>query len=59
MAMARRDTTTMTTLTNVEVDDDDTASSEATARREAEAVRIFATRQPAVENKEGGSKMDA
>ena len=59
MAMARQDTTTMTTSTDVKVDDDDTASSKAAARREAEVVRIFATRQPAGENEEGGSRMDA
>jgi hypothetical protein len=38
MAMVRRDMTTMTTLTDVEVDDDNAASSEAAARQEAEAV---------------------
>ena len=38
MAMVQREMTTMTTLTDVKVDDDDAASSEAAARREAEAV---------------------
>jgi hypothetical protein len=58
MAMARRDTTTMSTLTDVEVDNNNTASSKVAARREAEVVRIFVTQQPAVENEEGGSRMD-
>jgi hypothetical protein len=58
MVMAQRDTTTMTTSTDVEVDNDSTASSEVAARREAEVVRIFATRQPAGEIEEGGSRMD-
>ena len=40
----------MTTSTDVEVNDGNTASSEAAARREAEVVRIFATRQLAGEN---------
>ena len=46
----------MTILTEVEVDDNDTASSEAAARQEAEAVRIFVMQQPASENDEGGVK---
>ena len=40
-------------------DGDDTASREAAARREAEAVRRDATRQPAGANKEEGSRIDA
>jgi len=59
MAMVQWDTTTMTTSTDIEDDDNDTASSKATARRKAEVVRIFAMRQPAGENEEGGSRMDA
>ena len=39
-------------------DGDDTASREAAARREAEAVRRDATRQPAGANKEEGSRID-
>ena len=49
---------TMVALMDVEVDNDDTASSEAAAHREAEAVRIFSTQQPAGKNEEGGSGMD-
>ena len=49
----------MTNLTKIEVDNNDTASSKAAVRQEAEVVRIFATRQPAGKNKEGGSRMDA
>jgi hypothetical protein len=48
----------MSTLTDVEVDNNNTASSKVAARREAEVVRIFVTQQPAVENEEGGSRMD-
>ena len=54
--MARRDTMTMTTSMDVEVNVNDTASSEAAARQEAEVVRIFAMQQPAGENEEGGVK---
>ena len=39
-------------------DDDDTASREAAAHQEAEAVRRDATRQPAGTNKEEGSRID-
>ena len=46
--MARWDTTTMTASMDKEVDNDDTASNEAAARREAEAVRIFVMQQPFV-----------
>ncbi len=48
----------MTTSTDVEVDVNNTASSEAMVRREAEVVQIFVMQQPAGENKEGGSRMD-
>ncbi len=44
---------------DVDVDDGDTASWEAAARREAEAVERDATQQPADTNKEGRSWMDA
>ena len=56
ISMAQRDTTTMTTLTDVDVDDNDTASSKAEACLEAEVVRIFVTQQPAGKNEEGGVK---
>jgi hypothetical protein len=38
MAMAQRDTTTMMMVTDVDVNDDDTASCKAAARREVEAM---------------------
>jgi len=40
-------------------DSEDTGSREAAARREADAVRRDAMRQPAGENKEEGLRMDA
>ena len=49
----------MTTSMDAEVDVNDTASSDAAARREAEVVQIFAMQQPAGENEEGGSRIDA
>jgi len=58
MAMAQQDTTTTTSM-DVEVDDDNTASSKAASRQEVEEVLIFPTRQPAGENEEEGSRMDA
>ena len=59
MAMAPRDTMTMTMATDVDVDDDDTASCAVVASGEVEEMRIYATRQPAGANKEGGgSRMD-
>jgi len=53
------DMMTMTTSPDVEVNVNNTASSKAAARREAEVVQIFVTRQPAGKNEEGGSRMDA
>jgi hypothetical protein len=51
MTMARQDTMTMMTSKDVEVNNDNTASSEAVARREAEVVQIFVKQQPAGKNK--------
>jgi hypothetical protein len=48
MAMVQEDTTTMTMATDINVDEDNTA-----------VVRIYATRQPAGANKQGGLMMDA
>ncbi len=59
MAMARQDATTMTTLMDVNVDDNDTASSKAEACQEAVLEQIFVMQQPAGKNEEGGSRMDA
>ena len=67
MTPARRDATrvTIAIATTAKTpahrigDGDDTASREAVARREAEALRRDATRQPAGANKEEGSRMDA
>ena len=59
MAMVQQDTTMMTVVMDVDLDNDNTASCVAAARRESEAVQIYAMLQPAGANEEGGSMMDA
>jgi hypothetical protein len=57
--MAQQDTMTTTMVTDVHLNDDNTASCVVAARREAEAVQIYAMLQSAGANEEGGSRMDA
>ena len=54
MAMAQQDTTTTSMVTEVDLDDANTASCVVAAHREAEVVQIYATLQPAGANEEGG-----
>jgi len=54
MAMAQRDTTTMTMAMDLDAVDNDTACCKVTARREAVAVRLYATNNQLAQPNRGG-----